>query len=556
MVSGVPPSEKLFVGGHLNGHVGSCGLGYDRVRGGFGLENRNQAGEDILNFAVSFDLMIANTFFEKKDRHLVTYESADHLTQIDYILARREDLQECSKCKVILDEWWNLKEEDVRTFKDKALSEGVLCEDGEVDHMRTKIASRIRILAVEVLGEFKGFGKRDPKDTWWWSPEVQQAIKDKKERIKEVQSLRNEENLRNYKAAKQHAKRMVKCIKDTDRRVLVEDAEIKTRWKNYFENLFNADADNPPVNLVGSFEPMDLREEDFPTILECEVKEALKGANSNRMPDEWRRSIIVLIFKNKGDIQSCSNYRGIKLMSHTMKLWERVIDRRLRGKSSVTKNQFGFMPRRSTTEAIFLVRQMMERNREQMRNLHMVFIDLEKAYDKVPREAGWAKWRLATGVLCDRKVPVKLKGKFYRTAIRPALLYGAECWEISSSHLMALHGIEMRMLRWACGHTRCDKMINECFRGKLGVAPMKDILSQHQLRWFGHLRRRPPAAPIRVGRITRPKGRMKRLGRPKLTWDGLIKWDLIDRGLERELALDRSAWKAAIHVKEVCTRDT
>jgi hypothetical protein len=41
---------------------------------------------------------------------------------------------------------------------------------------------------------------------------------------------------------------------------------------------------------------------------------------SNKIPEEWRRTILVLIFKNKGDVQSCTNYRGIKLMSHTMKL--------------------------------------------------------------------------------------------------------------------------------------------------------------------------------------------------------------------------------------------
>ena len=82
---------------------------------------------------------------------------------------------------------------------------------------------------------------------------------------------------------------------------------------------------------------------------------------SNKMPDEWRRSILVPIFKNKGDIQSCTNYRGIKLMSHTMKLWERVCEQRLRRLTSVSRNQFGFMPGRSTTEAIFLVRQLMER---------------------------------------------------------------------------------------------------------------------------------------------------------------------------------------------------
>jgi hypothetical protein len=51
---------------------------------------------------------------------------------------------------------------------------------------------------------------------------------------------------------------------------------------------------------------------------------------SNKMPDEWRRSILVPIFKNKGNVQSCTNYRGIKPMSHTIKLCERIIEHCLR----------------------------------------------------------------------------------------------------------------------------------------------------------------------------------------------------------------------------------
>jgi hypothetical protein len=85
---------------------------------------------------------------------------------------------------------------------------------------------------------------------------------------------------------------------------------------------------------------------------------------SNKMPKEWRRSILVPIYKHKGDIQSCTNYRGIKLMSHTMKLWERVIEYRLPGTTRISTNQFSFMPGRSTIEAIFLIRQVMERFRE------------------------------------------------------------------------------------------------------------------------------------------------------------------------------------------------
>ena len=54
-----------------------------------------------------------------------------------------------------------------------------------------------------------------------------------------------------------------------------------------------------------------------------------------------------------------------------------VVGHRLRRVTSVAKNQFGFMPRRSTMEAIFLVRQLMERYKEQ-KDLHVVFIDLER----------------------------------------------------------------------------------------------------------------------------------------------------------------------------------
>ena len=64
----------------------------------------------------------------------------------------------------------------------------------------------------------------------------------------------------------------------------------------------------------------------------------------------------------------------------------RIIEHRLRQNVTISENQFGFMPGRSTTEAIHLLRQLIERFRERKRNLHMVFIDLEKAYDKVPRD--------------------------------------------------------------------------------------------------------------------------------------------------------------------------
>ena len=108
-----------------------------------------------------------------------------------------------------------------------------------------------------------------------------------------------------------------------------------------------------------------------------------------RMSEEWRRSVLIPIYKNKGDAQCCGNYRGIKLMSHTMKVWERIIEARLRDRVEISKQQYGFMPGKGTTDAMFALRMLMEKYREGQRELHCVFVDLEKAYDRVALEELW-----------------------------------------------------------------------------------------------------------------------------------------------------------------------
>ena len=65
----VPSSEKFFIGGDLNGHVGTTSACFEAVHEGFGYGSRNQEGEEVLDFAVAFDLMIANTFFRKRESH-------------------------------------------------------------------------------------------------------------------------------------------------------------------------------------------------------------------------------------------------------------------------------------------------------------------------------------------------------------------------------------------------------------------------------------------------------------------------------------------------------
>jgi hypothetical protein len=101
LVTSVPISEKLFIGGDLNGHVGSTRVGFIGVNRGFGYGSRNQEGEGILNFALAYDLIVANTLFRKRVSHLVTFSSGQHCSQINFILARREDRHACLDCKVV-----------------------------------------------------------------------------------------------------------------------------------------------------------------------------------------------------------------------------------------------------------------------------------------------------------------------------------------------------------------------------------------------------------------------------------------------------------------------
>ena len=207
-----------------------------------------------------------------------------------------------------------------------------------------------------------------------------------------------------------------KAIKNKEGVTLFENDKILERWHEYFKTLMNEE--NPREERTGGQRIVDGEVEE---ISEAEITLAMKKMKTGKavgpdnipvevwkgmgpvgirylrrlfrkimeeenIPTEWRTSTLIPIYKNKGDILNCGNYRGIKLMSHTMKLLERVVEGRLRCIVNISNEQFGFMKGRSTVDAIFALRQLQEKYREGQTDLHAVFIDLEKAYDRVPRE--------------------------------------------------------------------------------------------------------------------------------------------------------------------------
>ena len=94
--------------------------------------------------------------------------------------------------------------------------------------------------------------------------------------------------------------------------------------------------------------------------------------------------IYIYIYKGKGDALERGNYRGLKLLDHVMKGMERVIEKIIRERISIDDMQFGFMPGRGTTDAIFILRQLQEKHLAKNKKLYFAFVDLEKAFDRVP----------------------------------------------------------------------------------------------------------------------------------------------------------------------------
>ena len=107
------------------------------------------------------------------------------------------------------------------------------------------------------------------------------------------------------------------------------------------------------------------------------------------IPEDWKDSFIINCYKGKGDATDRRNYRDLKLLEHVMKVLERVLESLIRSQVDINDMQFGFMPGRSTTDAIYILRQMQEKQLIRKKKIYFAFADLEKAFDRVPCSVLW-----------------------------------------------------------------------------------------------------------------------------------------------------------------------
>src|SRR6218665_3301954 len=102
-----------------------------------------------------------------------------------------------------------------------------------------------------------------------------------------------------------------------------------------------------------------------------------------RLPQDLKESEILALFKQKGDMMECGNYRGIKLLEVGLKVYEKVIEKRIRDNVQLHDNQFGVRPGRRTIDAViavFMLRQVQEKTLEGNGKRYRTFVDMEKAF--------------------------------------------------------------------------------------------------------------------------------------------------------------------------------
>ena len=109
------------------------------------------------------------------------------------------------------------------------------------------------------------------------------------------------------------------------------------------------------------------------------------------IPSDWRRGLVVPLWKGKGDRTDCNNYRAVTLLSVPGKVFAKILLSRIRTHliSHQRPEQSGFTPKRSTIDRILALRVLVERKREFQQKLLAVYVDLRKAFDSVYRDALW-----------------------------------------------------------------------------------------------------------------------------------------------------------------------
>lgn len=214
-------------------------------------------------------------------------------------------------------------------------------------------------------------------------------------------------------------------IKNKNQEILTNGKDIMERWREYFKELLGHQRQNNEENTNeteienqrGEEQTEEIKMEELMNVIkklkngktpgndkittemiknlgetgrEILLQIINKAWKNEKIPEEWGIALIKPIHK-KGDKQTCENYRGITLLNTIVKIYEQIINNRLKIilEPQLAEPQSGFRPGRNTQDHIFTIKQIIEKKQPQNKNIFLAFIDLQKAFDTVPRGKVW-----------------------------------------------------------------------------------------------------------------------------------------------------------------------
>ena len=158
----------------------------------------------------------------------------------------------------------------------------------------------------------------------------------------------------------------------------------------------------------------------------------------------------------------------------------------------------------------------------------------------------WTKWREISGLLGNKRIPLKSRAHIYSACIRYVLLYGAESWPLTQRLEICIQNCDGRMLRFLTGVSLLDRVSSAEVARRCGLPKIADAARVRRLQWFGHVRRRAEGEPLSVVRDWQVEGRCPR-GRPKKSLAETIEEDMRLLGIDETLVSDRQSWRAAVN---------
>ena len=156
-------------------------------------------------------------------------------------------------------------------------------------------------------------------------------------------------------------------------------------------------------------------------------------------------------------------------------------------------------------------------------------------------QAGWNGWRRVSGVICNRRLPAKVKGKVYSSVVRPAMVYGLETVAVTKKQVEEMEVAEMKMLRFTMGVTRKNKIRNEHIRSTVKVERLGMKMREGRLRWYGHVMRRDQEYVGRKMMEMELPGKRRRE-----RFVDVVKEDMKEVGVKEMDIEDRKMWKMMI----------